>query len=609
MDKHGNDNLIKGYLDRAEFYLSNLKKLIENKNYKYKRSQRKDFFMSGLKQLIEKQNDENVQLKRKNSTLETENINLARIIKNCNLENASMAETQVKLLNKIVKLEKDLMYKSFKLKKINSCTCEKTLPEKYEPSKKSVKDIATESRVTFSGSPSVISLNDFNENSSKDNDLPTKNSQLQLLIENSTENRTVIEAGNSIFNNNIPKRIDVKSMQVETDGCINENLRDCEKLDSSENSNMCDNNSRQNPTRNQKEACTKETKAKFPIECRDGQQICDEIRLYSQINLNTQEFSSDLLKNLKSNLNEEKVAKIKLQIPKVHSEMHHLHSNDDNPTKLDNSSIESAVKKNGNTIFNQPISKIVDFEPMQIESDEFINENLNTGGNSSMSDNSLPQGPTKGNVETGPKFPVEVRSNQQSYNEFQSNNETDLNTKEVASDLLINIKRNLNEEKVSKIKLQMPKLHSEMHHLHSNNENPTKLDNSSIESAVKSRTPKMNRQNSSEKESSARKIPRLDRHHKSQIGEKPFGEKKLESKVSSVEIILDSYQRIYNRKYVKSWESVKEFKDWLAPSQNGAMAYCKWCKVKLIPKKHNLKEHSKSNKHELVKYKRNSANQ
>ena len=68
-------------LDRAEFYLSNLKKLIENKNYKYKRSQRKDFFMSGLKQLIEKQNDENIQLKRKNSTLETENINLARIIK------------------------------------------------------------------------------------------------------------------------------------------------------------------------------------------------------------------------------------------------------------------------------------------------------------------------------------------------------------------------------------------------------------------------------------------------------------------------------------------------------------------------------------------------
>ena len=34
-----------------------------------------------------------------------------------------------------------------------------------------------------------------------------------------------------------------------------------------------------------------------------------------------------------------------------------------------------------------------------------------------------------GNVETGPKFPVEVRSNQQSYNEFQSFNETDLNTK------------------------------------------------------------------------------------------------------------------------------------------------------------------------------------
>jgi len=554
MDKHGNDNLIKGYLDRAEFYLSNLKKLIENKNYKYKRSQRKDFFMSGLKQLIEKQNDENVQLKRKNSTLETENINLARIIKNCNLENASMAETQVKLLNKIVKLEKDLMYKSFKLKKINSCTCEKTLPEKYEPSKKSVKDIATESRVTFSGSPSVISLNDFNENSSKDNDLPTKNSQLQLLIENSTENRTVIEAGNSIFNNNIPKRIDVKSMQVETDGCINENLRDCEKLDSSENSNMCDNNSRQNPTRNQKEACTKETKAKFPIECRDGQQICDEIRLYSQINLNTQEFSSDLLKNLKSNLNEEKVAKIKLQIPKVHSEMHHLHSNDDNPTKLDNSSIESAVKKNGNTIFNQPISKIVDFEPMQIESDEFINENLNTGGNSSMSDNSLPQGPTKGNVETGPKFPVEVRSNQQSYNEFQPYNETDLNTK------------------------------------------------GSI--------PNINWQNSSERESLARKNPGLDRHQRTHIGEKPCGEKKLESKVPLVEVILDNYQpkKQEYKKYLKSWESVYEIKDWLTSSQNGTKAYCKWCKIEIMAKKSNLMKHSKSYRHDRAKNKLNLTN-
>ena len=32
---------------------------------------------------------------------------------------------------------------------------------------------------------------------------------------------------------------------------------------------------------------TEKTKAKFPIECRDDQQICDEIRLYSQINLNT----------------------------------------------------------------------------------------------------------------------------------------------------------------------------------------------------------------------------------------------------------------------------------------------------------------------------------
>ena len=58
---------------------------------------------------------------------------------------------------------------------------------------------------------------------------------------------------------------------------------------------------------------------------------------------------------------------------------------------------------------------------------------------------------------------------------------------EVASDRLKKIKKKLNEEKVSKIKLQMPKHHSEMHHLHSNNENPTKLDNSSIESAVKSK--------------------------------------------------------------------------------------------------------------------------
>ena len=40
------------------------------------------------------------------------------------------------------------------------------------------------------GSPSIIRLNDFNEKSSKDNDLTTKNSQLQLLTVNSIENST-----------------------------------------------------------------------------------------------------------------------------------------------------------------------------------------------------------------------------------------------------------------------------------------------------------------------------------------------------------------------------------------------------------------------------------
>ena len=44
-------------------------------------------------------------------------------------------------------------------------------------------------------------------------------------------------------------------MQVETDELVNENLRDCKKLDNSENSNMCGNNSRQNPTRSHKETC------------------------------------------------------------------------------------------------------------------------------------------------------------------------------------------------------------------------------------------------------------------------------------------------------------------------------------------------------------------
>ena len=49
-----------------------------------------------------------------------------------------------------------------------------------------------------------------------------------------------------------------------------------------------------------------------------------------------------------------------------------------------------------NTIFNNPIPKIVVFESMQTKSDDFINgKNLNTD-NSNMSDNSLPQDPTKG---------------------------------------------------------------------------------------------------------------------------------------------------------------------------------------------------------------------
>ena len=52
--------------------------------------------------------------------------------------------------------------------------------------------------------------------------------------------------------------------------------------------------------------------------------------------------------------------------------------------------------ENENTISNNPIPKIVNFESMQIESDEFINGNFNNGANSSMSNNSLPQGPTKG---------------------------------------------------------------------------------------------------------------------------------------------------------------------------------------------------------------------
>ena len=44
-------------------------------------------------------------------------------------------------------------------------------------------------------------------------------------------------------------------MQIETDELINKNLNNCKKLDNSGNSNMCDSNSRQNPTRSHKETC------------------------------------------------------------------------------------------------------------------------------------------------------------------------------------------------------------------------------------------------------------------------------------------------------------------------------------------------------------------
>ena len=44
-------------------------------------------------------------------------------------------------------------------------------------------------------------------------------------------------------------------MEVKTDELYNENLNDCKKLDNSGNSNMCDSNSRQNPTRSHKETC------------------------------------------------------------------------------------------------------------------------------------------------------------------------------------------------------------------------------------------------------------------------------------------------------------------------------------------------------------------
>ena len=51
-------------------------------------------------------------------------------------------------------------------------------------------DIATQPQKIISSSPLVNDLHDLNENSSKENDLILKNSQLQLLIDSSIENRT-----------------------------------------------------------------------------------------------------------------------------------------------------------------------------------------------------------------------------------------------------------------------------------------------------------------------------------------------------------------------------------------------------------------------------------
>ena len=47
------------------------------------------------------------------------------------------------------------------------------------------------------------------------------------------------------------------------------------------------------------------------------------------------------------------------------------------------------------------------------------------------------------------------------------------------------------------------------------------------------------------------------------------------------------------------------FIDWIAPSQNGTKAYCKWCKKELVAKKNILMLHSKSFRHERAKNKQN----
>ena len=40
------------------------------------------------------------------------------------------------------------------------------------------------------------------------------------------------------------------------------------------------------------------------------------------------------------------------------------------------------------------------------------------------------------------------------------------------------------------------------------------------------------------------------------------------------------------------------FIDWIAPTQGGTKAYCKWCKIELVPKHSILKAHSHTKRHE-----------
>ena len=51
------------------------------------------------------------------------------------------------------------------------------------------------------------------------------------------------------------------------------------------------------------------------------------------------------------------------------------------------------------------------------------------------------------------------------------------------------------------------------------------------------------------------------------------------------------------------------FIDWVAPSQNGTKAYCKWCKIEVRPKKHTLMKHCQTYRHERAKNKQVLLNQ